>query len=180
MAVPNGEYNGKTDWLQGDPPLKYLGDQTAANAAVNLNWSEIRSGQAFPATHTVPGTGWPTAAQFADPNYWPVILVTGNATLPSGKGLVIVTGDLTISGGTTWDGVLMVGGNITSNGNNTVYGAVMTGLDEKNGQDVIIQDAGNGTKIYQYSSCNIEKAATSAGSLLTWTNTWADTWTSYQ
>jgi hypothetical protein len=180
VAVPNGQYSGKTEWLAGSPPLKYLGDQSAANAAVNMNWSDIRAGRAFPATHTVPGTGWPTAAQFADPNFWPVILVNGNGTLPNGRGLVIVTGDLTINGGITWDGILLIGENITSNGANTVYGAVMTGLDEKIGEDQIIQDAGNGTKIYQFHSCHVEKAATSAGALLTWTNTWADTWTSYQ
>ena len=62
----------------------------------------------------------------------PIIKVNGDFTLPGdGRGVLIVTGGLTISGNRHWDGVLMVGNNLTSNGNNGVDGTVVTGLNRK-------------------------------------------------
>ena len=74
---------------------------------------------------------WPTAAQFND---WPVIRVNGDIDVPGdGKGILIVTGNMTISGSKRWDGLVLVGGTLTSNGNNTIQGAIVTGLNIKVG-----------------------------------------------
>ena len=62
--------------------------------------------------------------------------VNGDARFPTGKGLLIITGNATISGSTTWQGVILVGGTITSNGNNTVPGAIVTGLNVQLGTSV--------------------------------------------
>ena len=181
VAVPTGGFTGNTGAISGTPPISELGTQDQTNTAVRVNWNTIQNENAIPATVdvTAAGAGWPAAAAYNDPNYWPTIHVHGDGVLQSGRGLLIVDGDLTLNGSVTWDGIILVGGHITSNGNNTVYGAVVTGLDEKLGQDVITSDAGNGTKIFQYHSCNIARATATLGILRPLRNTFLDNWKTY-
>jgi hypothetical protein len=92
--------------------------------------------------------------------------------------MLIVTGSLTISGSTGWYGVILVGNDLTSNGVNGVYGATVSGLNTKLGTYVPASIA-NGTKTYQYSSCEVAKATMSSGHLVTLPNTWVDNWVEY-
>jgi hypothetical protein len=111
--------------------------------------------------------------------YYPIIRVNGDLSLPSsGRGMLIVTGSLTISGSNGWYGVILVGNDLTSNGNNGVYGATVSGLNIKLGTYVPASTA-NGTKTYQYSSCEVAKANMSSGALTTLPNTWVDNWVEY-
>ena len=181
VAVPDGQFSGNDDAMQGNPPIRYLGTQAAANAAVQINWRDIQSGTAIPADFE---DRWPTAAQYDNPSFWPVIHIRASQVdLPrihaSQRGLLIIDGNLSIGGGVTWDGIILVGGNLTSNGNNTVYGAVVTGLDERIGEDVISSDVGNGTKIYQYDSCNVNSATASMGVFRPVRNTFVDNWKAF-
>ena len=180
VAVPTSPgytQNGGTSVPSGTPPIKNLGPQPASDDSVNIDWAGIVSGGVLTPTITIPGQGWPS---FADPNYWPIIKVNGDFTLPGdGRGVLIVTGGLTISGARHWDGVLMVGNNITSNGNNGVDGTVVTGLNRKLGQIVPQGDVGNGTKTYRYNSCNVARALQSLSQLVEYRNAWADNWASY-
>ena len=97
-----------------------------------------------------------------------------------GRGILIATGDLTISGSELWQGVVLVGGKLTSNGNNTVSGATISGLNVKLGMSVPMSDVGNGTKTFQYNSCHIASAMQAfGGSLHILENTWLDNWAAY-
>jgi len=126
---------------------------------------------------TIPPAAWPS---FSNPSYWPTILVKGDFALPgNGQGTLIVTGSLTISGNITWDGVLLVGDNLTSNGNNAVNGATVTGLNVKLGATLPQGDVGNGTKSFNYNSCNIAKAMAAMGQLVGYSNAWVDNWPTY-
>lgn len=182
IAVPNGQYSGHLGPVSGDPPVRYLGTQEQANAAVQIDWDAIQNQNAIPADYV---NEWPAANLFTNPLFWPIIHFkkdathSGDATLQSGRGMLIVDGNLTMSGSVRWDGIILVGGNITSNGNNTVYGAIVTGLDKKLGEDVISNELGNGTKIYQYDSCFVEKATASMGIMRPLTNTFTDSWATY-
>jgi hypothetical protein len=95
--------------------------------------------------------------------------------------MLIVTGNLTISGSKGWKGVLLAGGRLTSNGNNGVQGATISGLNVKLGMDVdaIDESIANGTKQYNYNSCEVAKATTTMGALVTLRNTWVDNWVEY-
>src|SRR3954469_2445427 len=128
VAVPvTPGYSGKTVAV-GDPPV-----DTIAPDSVAIDWNGIVNLGAITPTITIPGGSWPTAA-LADTNYYPIIRINGDFTLPSsGQGMLIVTGHLTISGSTSWKGVLLVGGDITSNGNNGIQGATVSGLNVKLG-----------------------------------------------
>jgi hypothetical protein len=180
VAVPSSPgytQNGGSSVPSGTPPIKNLGPQPASDDSVNVDWAGIVAGGVLTPNITIPGQGWPS---FADPNYWPIIKVNGDFTLPGdGRGVLIVTGGLTISGNRHWDGVLMIGNNLTSNGNNGVDGTVVTGLNRKLGQVVPQGDVGNGTKTYRYNSCHVARALQSLSALVEYRNAWADNWASY-
>ncbi len=183
VAVPNGTYTGATDPIDGNPDNTpaLLGTPGAAGTAkdeVAVDWAGITAGTYLPAEFVSPV--WPSAAQM---NNWPVIRVNNNPggdfTLPaSGKGILIVTGNLIISGSRDWEGVILVGGSVRSNGNNTTRGAVIAGLNVKLGQAVGISDM-NGTKDFRYDSCALTRALGHIGSLQRVRNGWVDTWPSY-
>ncbi len=179
VVVPmNPGYTGKTVAV-GDPPI-----DSVAPDSVEIDWAAIVNNNAIQPTITLPGGTWPTAAMtaaFADSNstYYPIIRVNGDFSLPSsGKGMLIVTGHLTISGSVGWKGVLLVGGDLTSNGNNGVQGATVSGLNVKLGTYVPSSTA-NGTKEYNYNSCEVAKSTTTMGALVTLRNTWVDNWVEY-
>jgi Tfp pilus assembly protein PilX len=180
VAVPNTpgySQNGGSSVPDGSPPIASLGTNASqAKDAVHIDWDGIVNGNALTPAYIIPPQSWPNSTQM---NAWPVIRVNGNASIPDGKGTLIITGNATISGSTSWKGVVLVGGTMTSNGNNTVAGSVVTGLNAKLGATVPISDVGNGTKTYVYNSCNIDSAMTQFGSLVRIRNGWVDDWPSY-
>ncbi|HKR08979.1 MAG TPA: hypothetical protein VJS39_07315 [Gemmatimonadaceae bacterium] len=173
-------YTGKSVAV-GNPPI----DTIPAPDSVAIDWNGIVNLGAITPTITIPGGSWPTAAMeasFADTSsrYYPIIRVNGNFTLPSsGTGMLIVTGSLTLNGSVGWRGVLLVGNDITSNGNNGVQGATVSGLNVKLGNYTPDPSTANGTKQYNYNSCEVAKATTTMGALVTLRNTWVDNWVEY-
>lgn len=180
VAVPvNPGYTGKTVAV-GDPPV-----DTIAPDSVAIDWNAIVNQNIIEPTITIPGGSWPTAAleaAYADPNsnYYPIIRINlPEFSLPSsGKGMIIATGHISINGSTGWKGILLVGNDIVSNGDNTVEGATISGLNVKLGTYVPSSTA-NGTKNYFYNSCEVSKAASTMGALVTLRNTWVDNWVEY-
>jgi hypothetical protein len=179
VVVPvNPGYTGKTVAV-GDPPV-----DSVAPDSVAIDWNGIVNGGSIQASIVMPGSTWPTAAMeaaYADDNsiYYPIVRVNGDFSLPSsGKGMLIITGNLTLNGSVGWKGVILVGGDITSNGNNGIQGATVSGLNVKLGTYVPTSTA-NGTKQYNYNSCEVAKATTTMGALVTLRNTWVDNWVEY-
>ena len=179
VAVPvNPGYTGKTVAV-GDPPVDSIAPDSVA-----IDWNGIVNLGAITPTITMPGGSWPTAAMeaaYADSNstYYPIIRVNWDFELPSsGKGMLIITGNLVLNGSVGWKGVMLVGNDITSNGTNSVEGATISGLNVKTGTYVPASTA-NGTKQYNYNSCEVAKATTTMGALVTLRNTWVDNWVEY-
>jgi hypothetical protein len=178
VAVPeNPGYTGKTGPTSGNPPILTYSTQQQAINATNIDWNGMVNNNAVQPDITIPPGSWPTSFP-AD--YWPVIKLVGDYSLPgSGQGTLIVTGNLTINGSASWNGVVLVGGNLTSNGNNTVEGAVVSGLNIELGQLLPQGSVGNGTKTFQYNSCNVAKAMAKQSQLVGYTNAWVDNWPTY-
>jgi len=181
VVVPvNPGYTGKTVAV-GDPPV-----DSVAPDSVAIDWNAIVNGNSVEPSIILPGGVWPTAAleaSFDDLTgahaYYPIIRVNGDFSLPSsGTGMLIVTGHLTLNGSVGWRGVLLVGGDITSNGNNGIQGATVSGLNVKLGTYVPSSTA-NGTKQYNYNSCEVAKSTSAMGALVTLRNTWVDNWVEY-
>jgi len=178
VAVPtNPGYTGPGGPVVGNPPVLNLGTQAQADSSVKIDWNGIVNNNAVQPDVTIPPGSWPS---FSDPNYWPVIKLVGDWSLPgAGQGTLIVTGNLTISGSNMWNGVILAGGNLTSNGNNTVQGATVSGLNVLLGQSLPVASVGNGNKTYEYNSCNVSKAMAKMGQLVGYPNSWVDNWPTY-
>ena len=177
VVVPlNPGYDGKASAASGNPAI-----DTVAPDSVHIDWNGIVNNNLITPTITIPPGSFPSSTAFSDTTYYPIIRVNlADWTLPgTGRGMIIATGNVTISGSDAWKGVLLVGGDITSNGNNGIQGATVSGLNVKLGTYVPSSTA-NGTKDYQYNSCEVAKANTSAGALVTLKNTWVDNWVEYQ
>jgi hypothetical protein len=209
IAVPDGDYGSNPNFTPaGNPPVQYLGTQAAANAAVKVDWEGIVTGNRIQAdyvfaTASAATSGWPTSAMQGS-NY-PVIRVNDDFTLPSagGQGTLIVMGNLTMSGNNLWHGILLVGGMMTSNGNGTVSGATMSGLNTllktstttPPGNSLALAQAifaggtnltnnpanatANGTKTFQYDSCEVSKAAGGLATFSVYPNAWMDNFVTY-
>jgi len=194
VVVPSSPgYTGQTAPLEGNPKVQTAGGtpQAAANT-VPFDWDAIVNGNAITPTFDVPwtGVGFPPTAWFtANPTQWPTIIVRNGPSpstdysLPSsGRGLLIVFGDLTLSGNLAgWEGIILVGGRLRSNGSNEVQGATITGLNVKLGYNVTNNDVNdlNGTKAYYYNSCNVNNAMNALGSLRVYQNSWANSFPAY-
>jgi choice-of-anchor A domain-containing protein len=151
---------------------------------VKIDWASVKAGTAIPADIVIGAGTFPSIGTFAaDTNYWPVIHVTnggaGSYSLPNqGRGMLIVDGDLTISGSNQWYGVILVGGVLTSNGNNVSQGATMSGMNALTGTTPSPSSAddaiANGTKSYVYDSCSVSKATSALARYTMMPNTWMD------
>lgn len=177
MVSTEHGYSGFTDPATGNPPI----DSIVASA-LPVDWASLSAGTAVRASIIYPPAAWPS---FADPNYYPVIFVkngtSGSFSLPtSGRGTLIVQGNMTIDGSLGWDGVMMIGGKLVSNGGSVINGTIMSGLNMLLGLpvDPSSSDA-NGTKDYRYNSCSVAKAMAAMGSLEALNNTWVDNWVKY-
>lgn len=177
VATPPGYTQSTgTSVPAGTPNIRNLG-ATAADS-VNIDWSGIVNGTAITPDITIPPGAWPS---FADASYWPVIEVVGDYTVTglTGRGVLIVTGSLTINGSRTWSGVILVGNAFSSSGNGTtISGALLSGLNVKLGQSPVASDI-SGTKTIRYNSCNVASALAAFGGLSAYANAWIDNWAGY-
>jgi Tfp pilus assembly protein PilX len=179
-TTPGYTQSGGTSIPTGNPPIKDLGPQPGSNDSARVDWAGVLSGSSLVPTITVPPSTFPSSSAFADTSYWPIIKVIGDLSLPSsGRGVLIVSGNFTITGGQAWEGVLLVGGTVTSNGGNTIRGAVISGLNQQLGMAVGVSDIANGTKIFRYNSCLVRRALRPMSGLVPMDNAWADNWASY-
>jgi hypothetical protein len=173
--VPGFNQPGTTDSLD---TLGMTPQQAAAE--VLIRWKGIVNQTALTPQYIIPPASVPS---FADTSFYPVIMVVGDAGssgFNNGRGVLIVTGNLDTGSGATfnWKGLVLVGNDITGNGNNYIQGAIISALNVKLGQTVSINTV-NGTKQYQYNSCELAKALMSMGALLPLPNTWVDNWVEY-
>lgn len=196
-TIPGYDQNSavKTDFLRGTPKIQDIGATSEAAAiGIPFRWEDIVYRGAIQATLTVPSGGnpsvWPTSAAMES---YPTVVVRNGPTggIPlrldknqSGKGMLVIFGDLTINGVFTWDGVILIGGRLTLNGTPQIDGAISTGLNAKldlppppnvfeNADDL------NGASIFQYNSCRVRSALTSLGALRAYQNTWANNFPAY-
>jgi hypothetical protein len=127
---------------------------------VLVKWKGITGMTSLTPNFIVPPDAIPS---FADTSYYPVIYMSqagtvGSSALNNGRGVLIVRGNLDTGSGATfnWKGLVLVGGDITGNGNNYIQGAIISALNVKLNEDVPINVV-NGTKQYQYNSCEVAK-----------------------
>lgn len=170
----NGNGNGKGN-TGGTSPAGFDGtpaiDSTrSAMQLLNdtgIDWPGLLDGTFVAPDYVLSETGYPDFNADVAPDEWPVILIDSDAFdighTESGRGTLIVQGDLTIGGNFQWEGLILVGGALTSNGIEHISGAAITGLNLLLGGAPGASDLGNGSWEYHYQSCNVLKALQALG-----------------
>ncbi len=151
----------------GDPPIYDDLEALALLYTTGVPWQQVLDGSFVEADYVISVDGYPDFTGEIDPDQWPVIYADVaafqvNPTM-SGRGALIVRGDLKIDGIFTWKGVVLVGGALTSNGVERIDGAVIAGLNLLLGEAAGQVDLGNGNWVYQYDACNVMNALKGLG-----------------
>jgi hypothetical protein len=148
--------------------------QTADAAREFLNYMQVvaRSMGRYYTSHSG------MAGTTASPAY---TFVNGNATLDGGAGLMIVTGDLTLSGNAVFNGVILVLGNgkviRDGGGNGTILGSIYVAKfarswpSSENGLPhpflaPVVNVGGGGTANFQYDSSWVQKSKDALGDIV--------------
>ncbi|MES2179055.1 MAG: hypothetical protein V4550_14435 [Gemmatimonadota bacterium] len=189
VALPDGTLDDPHGDVSGNPVKLEMGTQAAMAPQVKIDWAGITTETSMTPGYSIADGGSIPSAALADATMWPVIHVknfnytthTSGSTfvIPDGFGLLIIDGDARVNGSDQWDGIVLAGGTLTSNGSNNIYGATITGLNVKLGETVPVSDVGNGSKVIQYDSCNVAKAASGLGFFSVFPNAWMDNYTTY-
>ena len=176
-AVPGYSQSAGPPLPVGSPNVLDLGIPATATAAVTVDWAAVVNHGIAAAAVRLPGGTWPNGAQWSNPTFWPVIVVRGNFTIPSdGRGLLVVTGDVTLPAMREWDGILLAGGSLTATGGATISGAALSGLNAKVGVPNAAADQVAGTFVAQYNSCSVASALVAFGGLAPMRNATIDRW----
>lgn len=171
VAVPPGGYTQTTSDTvpTGSPRVDDSQTSQQLLQATGIDWHGIRSGNAIQPTYTLPTDSWPNFDALSSGS-WPIIyadednLSVGQSN--SGRGTLIVRGNLDMQGDFKWDGIILVGGTMTSDGYQEINGGMVTGLNMLLGQSVAQSDIGNGTKQFHFHSCNVTSAEQQWASLV--------------
>lgn len=127
-------------------PAPTLNAANACDRTNTANWGEPRRD---------------ATAVVACQNYYPIIYIDGTARQNSqgrGQGILLVNGDLILTGGFEFYGPVIVRGEVRSRGNNTIYGTLASANVDLDGVDSSV----NGNPTIMYSSCAISKATSGA------------------
>ncbi len=144
---------GDLEWdeLTGMADIILSGGNINNTAPDSTAAGECNVGQAFPSNWGNPEN--PGAACF---DWYPVIYVTGNATIQSGgmgQGVLLVDGDLDLRGNFLFHGIIVVQGNMETQGSgNRVYGGVMASNANFDSQAFI------GGSVVTNSTCAVSRA----------------------
>lgn len=209
IAVPAGTYSSSGGYEpEGSPSVSYLGTtQSQLQAAVKIDWNGIVNGNRIQPDYTFANQAaadlaWPAlkVRWATQTTFYPVIRVNGDFTINTlnanggGRGTLIVLGDLDLNGAQLWDGIILVGGKMTSNGDGTVSGATESGLNalltstefqaaqtksSSSLDNPPERSVANGTKSFQYNSCEVAKAAGGLASYSVYPNAWMDNFVTY-
>ncbi len=183
VAVPPGGYvqsgGGGSLVPDGDPPVLEEPSAFDLLQSTGVPWDAIVNEGLLVPDYSIPPDSWPSFGSLPV-DEWPTIYVDGNITLgpgDSGRGTLVVRGNLEMDGSFVWDGLVLIGGYLSSNGFQTVQGATITGLNVLLGETVPSSDLGNGNKVFEYDSCKMRMAMKNAfGGLSEVPGSWAERW----
>ncbi|MFI5214806.1 MAG: hypothetical protein ACHQU8_09745, partial [Gemmatimonadales bacterium] len=172
------------NYLGGSPTPTQTQQSFAISVAYDsshVDWQRVLNGDFSPDyVGTLPPAGNSTYYSY----YW-----AGNVTIPTGqqRGLLVASGNVTLSNGSHWDGIIIAGGRLvavpgTSN-SYLIHGMVITGLNCVLGacpagmaQDSIQR---GGSNQINWDWCYTHAAIGGLNGLVPIKNTWVDTWSLY-
>ncbi|HKJ93775.1 MAG TPA: hypothetical protein VJ957_11470, partial [Longimicrobiales bacterium] len=93
--------------------------------------------------------------------YWPIIYAPGDLHLSTGvgQGILLVDGDLDLTGNFEFDGVVVVKGGISFTGSGNKVNGSLNVWGNAGTDSAVVDNKGSGNTVIQFSSCAIERAA---------------------
>jgi len=178
VMVWNG--NSPDTSLTGAPGLLEASTPPTVAAETLINWAGALGGDLVPdyATFQSGSASYPIQRILGD------LTISGSS---SGSGLLVVSGNLTISGPSfTFNGIVLVGGKIGFEADyQRINGLVVSGLNTQLGMSPPSTQTGNvppqnrrDTYLY-FDSCRIDSALAALSGLAPVRNAWLDTWATY-
>lgn len=166
---------------EGSPRDTVLADRNEMLDALDLDWQSVVDGESVPRDVTVDassGSNWPNFDKVPADQWLSIYAGGADETLSlkpgdSGHGLLIVRGDVEMSGSFSWDGIMYIGGKIsTASGDQAITGAMLTGLNELIGETGSRANYLDGTKTFRYHSCKTKMARGASSHLEPLSGTW--------
>lgn len=162
---------------EGRPAIDDSRDGIGQLRRSGVDWQGILEGSVVQADYNVSDGAWPSFSSMPA-DEWPVVEVDESETAlrspESGRGTLIVRGNLTLKGSFAWTGIVLVGGTLESDGKQTIRGLTVTGLNLLLGEPVDSLDVGNGDKVFQYDECAVMNAKKAFASLVREPQSWSE------
>lgn len=182
QSDPYTQSGGKTLVPEGSPKDTALySSQLELLEATGVDWGAMVAGELLQFDYTIPPDSWPDFSSMPA-DEWPVIYIDnqgGEYTVGpghSGRGTLVVRGDLKMDGSFNWKGPIMIGGALTTDGFQHVEGGITSGFNVLLGEAVAQSTIGNGSKEILYHSCNNMAAMQHTATFVKDPGTWAETY----
>ena len=140
--------------IAGAPSARSMPADVSVAGETGIRWAELLAAFGPIPDATVPPDAWPAAATGST-----YIRIPGPALLgagSSGRGALVVEGDLTLDDGFAWTGLILVGGALILNGDISVQGSVASGLAGAAG---VAADFGGHRIDLRFDACAVAAAA---------------------
>ena len=158
--------------IAGAPPSRRIPDGVSLAAETGIRWTELLAPFGPSPTATIPPDPWPVAGAG-----WPYIRATGSKTRgasSSGRGALVVEGDLILGRGFAWSGLILVGGSLLLDGDVALTGSVASGLAGGAGAAA---DFGGHRIDLRFDACAVAEAARAlAAPAAAIPGTWYEVW----
>jgi len=157
--------------IWGSPRFVFESDAAAIQARLGVRWNELTdSTQTF--QYELPSGSWPNFGSLPWYDY-PAIRVQGDfvaSSTRSGRGVLIVTGDLTFGDGFAWDGIILAGDLPPTTADIDIRGMIASGF--KPGARTLL-DLRDRVDI-RYDSCKVWRANAAIARWRPLPNTWVE------
>jgi len=177
LTTPTGGYGGSgTNDVNGvkgvGSSIEFLGSANAVIDSTRIDWAKLVGGQFTP---DFVGILPPAGNNSYQSHYY-----VGDLTIPPGqrRGLLVVTGNVTLANLAHWDGVIVAGGyldTLSASAVDTVHGMVITGLNGTPTPNRINRGSG----IIKWDWCYAHASIASLMYLVPIKNAWVDNWSTY-
>lgn len=140
--------------IAGAPSERSMPANVSVAAETGIRWAELLASFGPVPDATVPPDPWPAAGTGST-----YIRIPGSDRLgagSSGRGALVVEGDLTLDDGFAWRGLILVGGTLILNGDISVRGSVASGLAGGAG---VAADFGGHRIDLRFNACAVAAAA---------------------
>lgn len=181
---------------EGTNGMETFGSWSQLYDSTHIDWPAITDTSSLSFTPDWMQVGSGTISQPYAGSAYPVGLVRGDATIPASnqspwesaagiRGVLVVTGNLTMTDRAHWDGIILVGGQLIANNQFVIHGAIITGLNRAAVPPVavpannVIRTNAVSTHTVRWYYCYTKLGADALSGMVPMRRVWTDGWALY-